>query len=33
MRQAVDATMEGKKLEEYPETHKELEAALELWKD
>jgi ribulose-bisphosphate carboxylase large chain len=33
MRQAVDATMEGKKLEKYAETHKELEAALELWKD
>jgi ribulose-bisphosphate carboxylase large chain len=33
MRQAVDATMQGKKLGEYAETHKELEAALELWKD
>jgi ribulose-bisphosphate carboxylase large chain len=33
MRQAVDATLEGKPLEEYAETHKELEAALKLWKD
>jgi ribulose-bisphosphate carboxylase large chain len=33
MRQAVDATMQGKTLEEYAETHKELEAALELWKN
>ncbi len=33
MRQAVDATMEWKTLEEYAETHKELEVALELWKD
>jgi ribulose-bisphosphate carboxylase large chain len=33
MRQAVDATMEGKTLREYAETHRELEAALELWKD
>ena len=33
MRQAVDATMERKTLREYAETHKELEAALELWKD
>jgi ribulose-bisphosphate carboxylase large chain len=33
MRQAVDATLEGKKLEEYAETHKELRIALELWRD
>lgn len=33
MRQAVDAVMEGKPLEEYAETHKELRTALELWKD
>jgi ribulose-bisphosphate carboxylase large chain len=33
MRQAVEATMEGKTLEAYAETHKELEAALELWKE
>jgi len=33
MRQAVDATMEGKTLEEYVKTHKELKTALELWKD
>jgi ribulose-bisphosphate carboxylase large chain len=33
MRQAVDATMEGKTLDEYAKTHKELKAALELWKD
>jgi ribulose-bisphosphate carboxylase large chain len=33
MRQAVDATMEGKKLGEYAETHKELKVALKLWKD
>ena len=32
MRQAVDATLEGKTLEEYAETHKELKVALELWK-
>jgi ribulose-bisphosphate carboxylase large chain len=33
MRQAVDATLEGKPLEEYANTHKELKTALELWKD
>jgi ribulose-bisphosphate carboxylase large chain len=33
MRQAVDAAMEGKTLEEYAETHKELKTALELWKE
>jgi ribulose-bisphosphate carboxylase large chain len=33
MRQAVDATTQGKTLREYGETHRELEAALELWKD
>ncbi len=33
MRQAVDATLEGKTLEEYAKTHKELKTALELWKD
>ena len=33
MRQAVEATMEGKTLESYAETHKELKVALELWKD
>jgi ribulose-bisphosphate carboxylase large chain len=33
MRQAVDATMERKTLEEYAKTHKELRTALELWKD
>jgi ribulose-bisphosphate carboxylase large chain len=33
MRQAVDATLEGKPLEEYAKTHKELKTALELWKD
>ena len=33
MRQAVDATLEGKTLEEYAKTHKELRIALELWKD
>jgi ribulose-bisphosphate carboxylase large chain len=32
MRQAVDATLEGKTLEEYAKTHNELKAALELWK-
>ena len=31
MRQAVDATLNGKTLEEYAETHRELKAALELW--
>jgi ribulose-bisphosphate carboxylase large chain len=33
VRQAVDATLEGKTLEEYAKTHKELRIALELWKD
>jgi len=33
MRQAVDAVLEGKTLEEYAETHKELRTALELWTD
>jgi ribulose-bisphosphate carboxylase large chain len=33
MRQAVDATMQGKTLEAYAKTHKELKVALELWKD
>ena len=33
MRQAVDATLKGKTLEEYAETHEELEVALKLWKD
>ena len=33
MRQAVNATLEGKALEEYAETHKELGVALELWKE
>ncbi len=32
MRQAVDAVMEGKTLEEYITTHRELKTALELWK-
>jgi ribulose-bisphosphate carboxylase large chain len=32
MRQAVDATLEGKTLEEYAKTHKELQAALDTWK-
>jgi ribulose-bisphosphate carboxylase large chain len=33
MRQAVQATIEGKTLEEYAGTHKELRVALELWKN
>ena len=33
MRQAVNAVMEGKTLEDYAETHKELKTALELWKE
>jgi ribulose 1,5-bisphosphate carboxylase large subunit-like protein len=33
VRQAVNATLEGKTLEKYAETHKELKAALELWKE
>jgi len=32
MRQAVDAKMQGVSLKEYAETHKELWAALEIWK-
>jgi len=33
MRQAVDATMQGKTLEAYAETHKELKVALKLWEE
>jgi ribulose-bisphosphate carboxylase large chain len=33
MRQAVAATLQGVSLEEYAKTHRELEVALELWKD
>ena len=33
MRQAVDAVMRGISLEEYAKAHKELKAALELWKE
>ena len=33
MRQAVDAVLEGKTLEEFAENRKELRIALELWKD
>jgi ribulose-bisphosphate carboxylase large chain len=33
MRQAVTATLEGKTLEEYAESHKELRVALRLWSD
>jgi ribulose-bisphosphate carboxylase large chain len=32
MRQAVDATMQGVSLEDYAATHRELRAALEIWK-
>ena len=32
MRQAVDAVLEGKPLDEYAKTHKELQLALEHWK-
>ena len=32
MRQAVDAVLKGESLEEYAKTHKELQAALEVWK-
>ncbi len=32
MRQAVDATLEGKTLEEYAKTHNELAASLKQWK-
>jgi ribulose-bisphosphate carboxylase large chain len=33
MRQAVDAAIQGIRLEEYAKTHKALKVALELWKD
>ncbi len=33
MRQAVDATLQGKTLEDYAENHKELKVALKLWKE
>ncbi len=33
MRQAVDATIDGKSLSEYAKTHKELESALKSWTD
>lgn len=33
MRQAVNATLEGKKLEDYAENHKELKTALQQWKE
>ena len=33
MRQAVQATLEGKTLEEYAETHKQLQTALQQWKE
>ncbi|TRO45424.1 type III ribulose-bisphosphate carboxylase [Candidatus Bathyarchaeota archaeon] len=33
MRQAVEATLEGKTLEDYAAAHKELKTALELWRD
>lgn len=33
MRQAVEATMQGKTLDEYAETHKDLKVALNIWKD
>ena len=33
MRQAVQATIEGKKLDQYAENHSDLKAALQLWKD
>jgi len=33
MRQAVAATLQGVSLEEYAKTHRELEVALELWKE
>jgi ribulose-bisphosphate carboxylase large chain len=33
MRQAVQATLDGKTLNEYAKTHKELSAALQQWKD
>ena len=32
MRQAVDATLKGITLSEYAKTHKELETALQIWK-
>ena len=33
MRQAVDAVLKGKTLEEHAKNHKELKSALDLWKD
>jgi ribulose-bisphosphate carboxylase large chain len=33
MRDAVEAVMDGKTLEEYAETHRELKVALDLWRD
>jgi ribulose-bisphosphate carboxylase large chain len=33
MRQAVEATIQGKTLQEYAETHEELEVALKLWRE
>jgi ribulose 1,5-bisphosphate carboxylase large subunit-like protein len=33
MRQALSAAIEGKTLEEYAETHKELEMALQQWQE
>jgi ribulose-bisphosphate carboxylase large chain len=33
MRQAVDATLKGTPLEEYAKTHKELSAAMALWRE
>jgi ribulose 1,5-bisphosphate carboxylase large subunit-like protein len=33
MRQAVQAAMEKRTLEEYAETHKELKTALQQWKE
>jgi len=33
MRQAVEATIQGKTLEEYAETHDELDVALKLWRE
>jgi ribulose-bisphosphate carboxylase large chain len=32
MRQAVDATLNGKSLEDYAKTHHELKIALDVWK-
>ena len=31
LRQAVDATLQGKSLKDYAKTHEELQAALDLW--